>query len=329
MGLQDKQDSLDIGDHEVHTAAEQDIKRRRSTHGATGRAWCYVVLQVLMSLKISADPEGDCSNFSNEAHYKMHACASRIPYQPPSLSMSGLATHMSSDTFVRDDTHVCLSPHPSHILIALPPSRRWGFVTDSTGATMMRIPVSTGGVSLQNNTAYDIIFSAVNSDTNSKLVVAETFTRDDLMDGCFNIYLGTSLKPGIYTVSATLNDAFPGLPPVEALLNHRSALGVECCPKNEDSHIRRGRATVDVPPPGSVQVAADSHLGSRRLRGKARDTSNSTAGGSEALWQRNDSAWAAALIQFYNEASYNMHRLNLLGWDLHAYDADAGAPDKA
>jgi hypothetical protein len=224
-----------------------------------------------------------------------------------------------------------LSPHPSHILIAFPPSQRWGFVTDNTGATMMRIPVSTGGISLPNNTAYDIIFSAVNSDTNSKLVVAETFTRVDLMDGCINIYLGTNLKPGIYTVRATLNDAFPGLSPVEALLNDRSELDVECCPKNEDSNIRRGRATVDVPPPGAggVQVAADSHLGSRRLRGKARDTSNSTAGGSEDLWQRNDSAWAAAVIQFYNEANYNMHRLNLLGWDLHAYDADAGAPHKA
>ncbi len=195
---------------------------------------------------------------------------------------------------------------------------------------MMRIPVS-GGTSLPNKTAYDIIFSAVNRDTNSKLVVAETFTRDDLMDGCFNIYLGTNLKPGIYTVSATLNNPFPGLPPDEALLNHRSTLDVECCPQNEDSHIRRGRATVDVPPTGagSVQVAADSNLGSRLLRGKARDTSNSTAGGSEDLWQRNNSAWEAAVIQFYNEANYNMHRLNLLGWDLHAYDADAGAPNKA
>ncbi len=66
---------------------------------------------------------------------------------------------------------------------------------------------------------------------------------------------------------------------------------------------------------------------SRRLRGIARDTSNSTAGNSADLWQRNDSAWAAALMQFYNEANYNVHRLNLLGWHLHAYDADAGAPD--
>ena len=47
-----------------------------------------------------------------------------------------------------------------------------GFVTDSTGATMMRIPVSTGGMSVPNNTAYDIIFSVVNRDTNSQLVVA-------------------------------------------------------------------------------------------------------------------------------------------------------------
>ena len=156
--------------------------------------------------------------------------------------MSGLATHM-------------LSPHPSHILIAFPLSRQWGFVTDSTGATMMRIPVSTGGMSVPNNTAYDIIFSVVtcDRDTNSQLVVAA----------------------------------------------------------------------------GSEHVAADSHLGSRRLRGKARDTSNSTAGGSEDLWQRNDSAWEAAVIQFYNEANYNVHRLHLLGWDLHTYDADAGAPEKA
>jgi hypothetical protein len=67
---------------------------------------------------------------------------------------------------------------------------------------------------------------------------------------------------------------------------------------------------------------------SRWLRGIARDTSNSTAGDSaDFAWQRNDSAWAAAVIQFYNEANYNLHRLNLLGWDLHAYDADAGAPD--
>jgi hypothetical protein len=114
-------------------------------------------------------------------------------------------------------------------------------------------------------------------------------------------------------------------------LNHRSTLDVECWPQNEDSHIRRGRATVDVPPTGagSVQVAADSNLGSRLLRGKARDTSNSTAAGSEDLRQRNNSAWEDVVIQFYNEANYNMHCLNLLGWDLHAYDADAGAPNKA
>ena len=47
------------------------------------------------------------------------------------------------------------------------------------------------------------------------------------------------------------------------------------------------------------------------------------------MWQCNDSAWEAAVIQFYNEANYNVHRLHLLGWDLHTYDADAGAPEKA
>jgi hypothetical protein len=38
--------------------------------------------------------------------------------------------------------------------------------------------------------------------------------------------------------------------------------------------------------------------------------------------------WEPVVIQFYNETDYNMHRLNLLGWDLHTYDADVGAPDK-
>ena len=117
------------------------------------------------------------------------------------------------------------------------------------------------------------------------------------MDGFCNIYLGTNLKSGIYTVSATLNNTFPVLPPDESPLYIRFRM----MPKNEDIHIRRGRVTVDSPPPGtgSVQVAADSHLGSRRLRGKTRDTSNSTDGGSEDLWYHNDSAWEDTVIQFY------------------------------
>jgi hypothetical protein len=184
-----------------------------------------------------------------------------------------LATAMASETDNRTKSTVKLKhwlhedevkklaerePHPSHVVIALPfdcpecKPQPWHFLTDIiTGSTMMQIPISSGlpNNTLPNNTAYNIILKAIpNSHTNSQHVFAETFTRDDLMDGSFYLYLGTNiLTPGMYKVEVTLNDEFYDTEshPDEALLNFHIILNVECCPKNQDSRIRRGRTTVD------------------------------------------------------------------------------------
>jgi hypothetical protein len=83
---------------------------------------------------------------------------------------SSVSTSISFDVGPRD-THALTTPFPYFDRLSTV-TAMGGFVTDSTGATMMRIPVSTGGMSVPNNTAYDIIFSVVNRDTNSQLVVA-------------------------------------------------------------------------------------------------------------------------------------------------------------
>jgi hypothetical protein len=87
------------------------------------------------------------------------------------------------------------------------------------------------------------------------------------------------------------------------------------------AHSRKLRMDVAVWDVYPVLTEEEALIGARHMDSAVNTVRVRCTDLSGVAWQRNTSAWADDMIQYYREALYNVRRYNDLGWDAHANDA--------